>query len=210
MFLNFGIYFFENSILESFCNLFYFCFWVNLISVYFQIIKMECQVKKNEDFRYLLLYAFNQGSKAAKAKACDWHAKFKSGNFDLKDAPCSGHPVWWRVIKLTFAWKFSSNDKVTSRENGMLLHCYRKASSLDRKRSEVWSMVSACFKWQQQKSPSHNLHGFACLSPFNLWTQAMISLPNRYWQRKMYINMKQCKEWLSPVNTVCETRSSSA
>ncbi|XP_052830317.1 uncharacterized protein LOC128249815 [Octopus bimaculoides] len=57
------------------------------------IIKMECQVKKNEHFRHLLLFAFNQGSKAAKAShdicavygegaiaertACDWYAKFK-------------------------------------------------------------------------------------------------------------------------------------
>ncbi|CAI9734958.1 Histone-lysine N-methyltransferase SETMAR [Octopus vulgaris] len=64
-----------------------------------RIIKMECQVKKNEYFRHLLLFAFNQGSKAEKAAgdicamygegaiaertACDWYAKFKNGNFDL-------------------------------------------------------------------------------------------------------------------------------
>ncbi|EFN71377.1 hypothetical protein EAG_07533, partial [Camponotus floridanus] len=56
---------------------------------------------KNEHFRHLLLFAFNQGSKAAKAARdiCafvygegaiaertvrDWYAKFKNGNFDLK------------------------------------------------------------------------------------------------------------------------------
>ena len=44
-----------------------FCFLFELISVNFQIIKMECQVEKNEHFRHLLLFAFNQGSKAAKA-----------------------------------------------------------------------------------------------------------------------------------------------
>ncbi|KOC60012.1 Histone-lysine N-methyltransferase SETMAR [Habropoda laboriosa] len=60
---------------------------------------MECQVEKNEHFRHLL-FAFNQGSKAAKAArdicavygegaiaertARDWYAKFKNGNFDLK------------------------------------------------------------------------------------------------------------------------------
>ena len=35
--------------------------------LYFQIIEMECQVEKNEHFRHLLLFAFYQGSKAAKA-----------------------------------------------------------------------------------------------------------------------------------------------
>ena len=77
--------------------------------LYFQIIEMECQVEKNEHFRHLLLFAFNQGSKAAKAArdicavygegaiaertARDWYANFKNGNFDLKDAPRSGRPV---------------------------------------------------------------------------------------------------------------------
>ena len=70
---------------------------------------MKCQVKKNEHFRHFLPFAFNQGSKAAKAArdicvvygkgaiakrtACDWYAKFKNGNFDLKDVPRSGGPV---------------------------------------------------------------------------------------------------------------------
>ena len=37
-----------------------------LISVNFEIIKMECQIEKNEHFRHLFLFAFNQGSKAIK------------------------------------------------------------------------------------------------------------------------------------------------
>ena len=37
-----------------------------LISVNFPIIKVECQVEKNEHFRHLLPFAFNQGSKAIK------------------------------------------------------------------------------------------------------------------------------------------------
>ncbi|XP_036357692.1 uncharacterized protein LOC115210875 isoform X1 [Octopus sinensis] len=73
------------------------------------IIKMECQVKKNEHYQHLLLFAFNQGSKAIKAAhdicavygedaiaeriARDWYAEFKNGNFDLKDTPRSGCPV---------------------------------------------------------------------------------------------------------------------
>ncbi|KAL6429521.1 hypothetical protein ACFW04_008300 [Cataglyphis niger] len=70
---------------------------------------MECQVEKNEHFRHLLLFAFNQSSKAAKAARdiCamygegaiaertvrDWYAKFKNKNFDLEDVPHSGRPV---------------------------------------------------------------------------------------------------------------------
>ena len=70
---------------------------------------MECQVEKNEHFRHLLLFAFNQGSKATKAArdicavfgegaiagrtARDWYANFKNRNIDLKDAPRSGRPV---------------------------------------------------------------------------------------------------------------------
>ncbi|KAK2578359.1 hypothetical protein KPH14_001400, partial [Odynerus spinipes] len=73
------------------------------------IIKMECQMEKNEHFLHLLLFTFNQGFKAAKATrdicpvygegaiaertARDWYAKFKNGNFDLKDAPLSGRPT---------------------------------------------------------------------------------------------------------------------
>ncbi|KOC60645.1 hypothetical protein WH47_07725 [Habropoda laboriosa] len=57
---------------------------------------MEYHVEKSEHFRHLLLFAFNQGSKAAKAArdicavygegviaertARDWYAKLKNGN----------------------------------------------------------------------------------------------------------------------------------
>ncbi|KOC68170.1 hypothetical protein WH47_03328 [Habropoda laboriosa] len=52
---------------------------------------MKCQVEKNEHFRHLLLFAFNQGSKAANVygegaiagrTVRDWYAKFRNGNFD--------------------------------------------------------------------------------------------------------------------------------
>ena len=45
-----------------------FDFLFKLISVNFQIIKMECQVEQNEHFRHLLLFAFNRGSKFTGAK----------------------------------------------------------------------------------------------------------------------------------------------
>ena len=67
---------------------------------------MECQIEKNMHFRHILLFSFNQGCKAAKAArdicavygedsmsertAQYWFAKFKSGTFDITDAPRSG------------------------------------------------------------------------------------------------------------------------
>ena len=64
-----------------------------LISVYFQIIKMERQFRKNDRFQHFLLFAFNKSFKAAKAasticavyrkgaiaerSARDWYDKFK-------------------------------------------------------------------------------------------------------------------------------------
>jgi histone-lysine N-methyltransferase SETMAR len=69
---------------------------------------MECQVDKNQHFRHLLLFAFNQGSKATNAAqsirdlygadsitdrtAQRWFARFQDGNFDLEDTPRSGRP----------------------------------------------------------------------------------------------------------------------
>ncbi|GFT96492.1 histone-lysine N-methyltransferase SETMAR-like protein [Nephila pilipes] len=74
-----------------------------------KIINIECQVENNEYFRHLLLFTLNQGSKAAKAvrnicavygedpqleiTAPDGYAKFRNGNFNLKNVPCSGRPV---------------------------------------------------------------------------------------------------------------------
>ncbi|GFX89215.1 histone-lysine N-methyltransferase SETMAR-like protein [Trichonephila clavipes] len=66
-----------------------------------KIIKMECEVQKNDHFRHL--FAFNRGSKAARKilnvdgesavaerTARDWYVKFINGYLDLKDAPYSG------------------------------------------------------------------------------------------------------------------------
>ncbi|KAL4719047.1 hypothetical protein ACJJTC_014046 [Scirpophaga incertulas] len=77
---------------------------------------MECQVDKNEHFRHHLLFAFNRGAKATEAAreicavygegaiaertARYWFAKFKSGNFDLKDASRSGRPSEFDEVRL--------------------------------------------------------------------------------------------------------------
>lgn len=77
---------------------------------------MECQVDKNVHFRHLLLFAFNQGSKATKAAqdicavygggaitertAQKWFSRFKKGNFDLTDSLRSGRPVQFNEDQL--------------------------------------------------------------------------------------------------------------
>ena len=69
---------------------------------------MECPGGKKQHFQHLLFFAFHQGQKAAEATwdicmvygegaigestARKWFAKFKNGNFDIDDMPCSGRP----------------------------------------------------------------------------------------------------------------------
>ncbi|XP_052831497.1 histone-lysine N-methyltransferase SETMAR-like [Octopus bimaculoides] len=106
-----------------------------------QIMKMECQVKKNKHFQHLLLFAFNQGSKATKAARdiCavyeegaiaerttrDWYAKFKNGNFYLKDAPHSGCPVEFDEERLNQL--LHENSHQTTRELAEKIECSHTA-----------------------------------------------------------------------------------
>ena len=69
---------------------------------------MEYPGGKKQHFQHLLFFAFHQGQKAAKAArdictvyrkgvigesmARKWFAKFKNGNFDIDDMPCSRRP----------------------------------------------------------------------------------------------------------------------
>ena len=75
---------------------------VKSIESYF-ILKMEINKKK---IRYILQYYYDKGKNAAQAceKICaiygedtlsksaarKWFARFRAGNFDVKDEPCSG------------------------------------------------------------------------------------------------------------------------
>jgi hypothetical protein len=70
-----------------------------------------CQVEKNEYFRQILLYEFNQGAKAAEVArnicavygedstaeiiAPKWFSRFKQNNFDMSDTPRSG----WHLVE---------------------------------------------------------------------------------------------------------------
>ena len=86
----------------------------------------------------------------AERTARDWYAKFKNGNFYFKDAPRSGRPVEFDEERLNQLLHENSRQTTkmsgTGRENGMLLHYYRKASTLDGKGSQLWRIGCACFK----------------------------------------------------------------
>jgi len=72
--------------------------------------------QNSEKIRYILQYHFNQGDNASqtcekirdvygedvlsKSAACKWFARFRSGNFDVKDAPRSGRPIVEKVDEI--------------------------------------------------------------------------------------------------------------
>ena len=102
---------------------------------------MECEVETNVHFRHLLLFAFNQCFNASKAArdicavygendiaertARDWYAKFKRGNFDLKEAPRSGRPIKFDEERLN---QFLHEDsRQTTRELAEKMECSHTA-----------------------------------------------------------------------------------
>ena len=81
---------------------------------------MEYPGGKKQHFQHLLFFAFHQGQKAAeaakdicmvygegvlgKSMARKWFTKFKNGNFDIDDMPCSGRPSQRKVAKQVMNW----------------------------------------------------------------------------------------------------------
>lgn len=191
-------------------------FFFELIYVNFQIIKMECQVEKNEHFRHLLLFAFHQGSKAAKAARdiCavygegaiaerttrDWYTKFKNGNFDLKDAPRSGRSVEFNKEQLNQL--LHENSRQTTREEKM--ECSHTAIE---KHFHSMGKVQKCRAWVPHALSDNNKNQRATISAGLLARHRSthghkqrflyrIVTGDKKWC--LYINMKQRKEWLSP------------
>ena len=91
---------------------------------------MEYPGNKKQHFQYLLFFVFHQGQKAAeaawdicmvygegvigKSTARKWFAKFKNGNFDINDMPCSRRPSEFDEDHLNVLLKEESHQ--TSRE----------------------------------------------------------------------------------------------
>ena len=137
---------------------FVYCVSIQVISLYFQIIKMECQVEKNVHFRYLLLFAFNRGFTVAKAAreicvvygenamaertARYWFAKFKEENFDLKDAPRSGRPTELDEGQLNQV--LHEDSRQTARELAERMNC---SHTCIEKHLHLMGKVQKCGVW---------------------------------------------------------------
>ncbi|GFT83802.1 histone-lysine N-methyltransferase SETMAR [Nephila pilipes] len=116
-------------------------FWLELIYVNFQIIRIEYQVKKDELLRHLLLFAFNQVFTAVKSAhgfcalcgegvmaestARDWYAKFEKGNLDPKNTPCFGCGV--KLYEERLNQLLLENSSQTTRELAEKMECSRTA-----------------------------------------------------------------------------------
>ncbi|GFW89364.1 histone-lysine N-methyltransferase SETMAR [Trichonephila clavipes] len=87
-------------------------------------------------FRHILLFYYRKGKNAVQARKkltdvygesvltvrqCqNWFAKFRSGNFDVEDAPRSGRPV--EADKDAIKALFETNRRITTREIGLRLN----------------------------------------------------------------------------------------
>ena len=107
---------------------------------------MVRQFEKNEHFRHLLLFTFNfkvlrpqkllatfvrtvyREGAIAERTACDWYAKFKNGNFDLKDAPRSGPSVEFDKERLNQL--LHENSRQTTRKLAEKMECSHTIESI--------------------------------------------------------------------------------
>ena len=91
---------------------------------------MEYPGGKKQHFQHLLFFAFYRGQKAAEAAqdicmvygegaigepmARKWFAKFKNGNFDINDTPCSRRPSKFDEDQLKALLKEESHQQVVN------------------------------------------------------------------------------------------------
>jgi len=87
------------------------------------LVKNYCVLKMSEnkeEIRYILKFYYKKGNNATQAakKNCDvyghdavsvrvaqsWFKRFQPGNFDIKDAPCSGRPITGKIGNHGKSW----------------------------------------------------------------------------------------------------------
>ncbi|KAG8239603.1 hypothetical protein J437_LFUL019245, partial [Ladona fulva] len=115
----------------------------------------------------------------AERTAHDWYAKFKKGNFDLKDAPCYGRPVEFDEERLNQL--LHENPRQTTRELAEKMECSHTAIE---KNLHSMGKVQKCGAWvphaltyntskhrSTKFSPHEVVFGFAMTSPFEVDTR---------------------------------------
>ena len=122
-----------------------------------------------------------------KSLARKWFAKFKNGNFDIDDTPCSGRPSEFDEDHLKALLKEESHQ--TSRELAEKMNCNQKMilnylhSIGFAKKLGVW-----------RKSPS-NCFSTSCLPLSNMQSQTVLFVPNRHRRWEMvYIYKYEAKK----------------
>ena len=103
----------------------------------------------------------------AERTACDWFAKFRNGNFDLKDAPQSSRPV--ELDEEQLSQLLCKNSHLTTRELAEKIKCSHTAIE---KYFLSMGKVQMCGAWfpyvlVKKKSTSHNLRWVVCSIPHN-------------------------------------------
>ena len=160
---------------------------------------MEYPGGKKQHFQHLLFFAFYRGQKAAeiawdicmvygegvisKLTARKWFAKFKNGNFDIDDTPCSGRPSEFDEDHHKALLKEESHQ--TSHELAEKMNCDQKTifnhlhSMGFAKKLGVWMPheLSENKRKQQRKSPS-NCFSTSHLPPSNTQSQTALFAPN--------------------------------
>jgi len=108
---------------------------VKLLQSSYCILKMS---ENKEKIRYILKFYYKKGKNAVQAakKICDiyghevvsvrvvqnWFKRFQSGNFDVKDAPCSGRPITGKVGEIMKKVEQETGTSASSHDIGKKLN----------------------------------------------------------------------------------------
>ena len=128
----------------------------------------------------------------------DWHAKFKRGNFDLKDAPCSGRLIELDEERLNQF--FHEDSHQTTRKLAEKMECSHTAIE---KHLHSIGKVQECGAWVLHALNNNNKNQQATISAGLIahhrsthgnkqqFLYAIVTGDEKWC---LYINMKQCKE----------------
>ena len=138
-----------------------------------------------QHFRHILLFYYRKGKNAVQARKkltdvygedvltvrqCqNWFAKFRSGNFDVEDAPRSGRPV---EAKDTIKALVDANWRITTCEIGERLNLFiiRKLSFIfTKKKNEITFRTTQCIIREMEVHTDASINSWSCTSAVTNW-----------------------------------------